>query len=167
MPKMPLTDPAYWMLAEGMHDASKRSKPTVYRKGCYICDDNEYSLMGLPLCTACLACGGHVAADDDVCDDCRANQRDLHEAREKARAAKANDPKDPVNLAFLSPDLVAVATSGLIDNVSAIVLGSDDDVDLALVREINGVRLGHEDTCPDDDAMDEMAAYYAEEDRRG
>jgi hypothetical protein len=40
------------------------------RTGCYICDDPEYALMGLPLCYPCPACGGHIPADDCVCDDC-------------------------------------------------------------------------------------------------
>lgn len=26
--------------------------------------------MGLPLCYPCVKCGGHVAADDTVCDVC-------------------------------------------------------------------------------------------------
>lgn len=34
-------DPAYWMIEEGIADPSKRSTPTVYRNGCYICDDPE------------------------------------------------------------------------------------------------------------------------------
>jgi hypothetical protein len=63
-------DPAYWMLEQGRNDPSKRSTTTVYRDGCYICEDPEFSLMGLPLCFPCHKCGGHVAADDTVCDDC-------------------------------------------------------------------------------------------------
>lgn len=65
------SDPAYWMLQEGLHDPSKRSKQEApYRSRCYICRDPEFSLMGMPLCFACYVCGGHVAADDSVCDDC-------------------------------------------------------------------------------------------------
>jgi hypothetical protein len=68
------TDPAYCLLAEGLKDRTKRSKPTVYKVGCYICEDPEFSLMGLPLCYPCKSCGGHVAADDSVCDDCGKDQ---------------------------------------------------------------------------------------------
>ena len=70
MTKMPENDPAYWMLDEGLKDTSKQTRPTVYSNKCYICCDPEYAIMGLPLCTACDKCGGHVAADDSVCDDC-------------------------------------------------------------------------------------------------
>jgi hypothetical protein len=42
----------------------------LYRDYCYICRDPEYAAMGLPLCRRCGECGGHVAADDCVCDDC-------------------------------------------------------------------------------------------------
>lgn len=52
------------------------STPTVYRRGCYICEDPEFAQMGLPLCRACSACGGHVAADDSVCDDCGVDEFD-------------------------------------------------------------------------------------------
>ena len=67
---MRTNDPAYWMLEQGREDPSKRSQPTVYRGGCYICRDEEFALMGLPLCWACYVCGGHVAADDTRCDEC-------------------------------------------------------------------------------------------------
>lgn len=63
-------DPAYWMLEQGRADPSKRSTTTVFSADCYICLDEEFSLMGLPLCYPCPKCGGHVAADDTVCDDC-------------------------------------------------------------------------------------------------
>lgn len=63
-------DPTYWMLEQGYKDKSKRSVPTVHLKGCYICEDPEFALMGLPLCRPCAGCGGHVAADDSVCDSC-------------------------------------------------------------------------------------------------
>jgi len=58
-------DPCYHMLLSG-----PITTPVIYREGCYICEDLEFSQMGLPLCTKCLACDGHVAADHDVCDDC-------------------------------------------------------------------------------------------------
>lgn len=63
-------DPAYWMLEQGRNDPSKRSTTTVHRDGCYICEDPEFSLMGLPLCWPCEKCGGHVPADDTRCDVC-------------------------------------------------------------------------------------------------
>lgn len=71
-----LNDPAHWMLEQGLKDLSKRSKPTVFLKGCYICEDKEFALMGLPLCYPCKFCGGHVAADDCVCHDCKKDQQD-------------------------------------------------------------------------------------------
>lgn len=58
-------DPSAWML----HD-NFTTTPVVYRAGCYICDDPEFAQMGLPLCSKCTVCGGHVPADDSVCDDC-------------------------------------------------------------------------------------------------
>lgn len=60
-------DPAYALLLD---DFTTTPDPLIQRAGCYICDDPEYALMGLPLCYACPACGGHIAADDCVCDDC-------------------------------------------------------------------------------------------------
>jgi hypothetical protein len=58
-------DPAYWMLFDGF-----TTTPAVHRKGCYICEDPEFARMGLPLCRKCPECGGHIAADDYVCDAC-------------------------------------------------------------------------------------------------
>lgn len=63
-------DPAYWMLERGLKDAAMCSRTTVFKAGCYICEDPEFSLMGLPLCYPCPKCGGHIAADESVCDDC-------------------------------------------------------------------------------------------------
>lgn len=65
------TDPAYWMLLDG-----HRTSPKVFKAGCYICEDLEFALMGMPLCYRCLFCNGHVAADDTVCDDCGKDQED-------------------------------------------------------------------------------------------
>lgn len=62
-------DPAYWMLEQGLKDPSKRSTTTVYKAGCYICEDPEFALMGLPLCYPCRDCGAHVAADESVCEN--------------------------------------------------------------------------------------------------
>jgi hypothetical protein len=58
-------DPAYALLQDDY-----TSTPVVHRRGCYICEDPEFAQMGLPLCRKCPSCGGHVAADDTVCDDC-------------------------------------------------------------------------------------------------
>ena len=73
----PLTpdDPCYFMLERGRKNPMERSASDVYREGCYICEDDEFSLMGLPLCYQCCKCGGHVAADDSRCDDCGADQQ--------------------------------------------------------------------------------------------
>ena len=76
MAKTSENDPAFWLLERGIKDPTQRSKPTVHKDGCYICDDPEYSLMGLPLCQPCSACvaagrgWGHVPADDSVCSEC-------------------------------------------------------------------------------------------------
>jgi hypothetical protein len=70
------SDPAYFLLEQGITDPSKRSVPTVSSPTCYICRDPEYALMGLPLCSPCSKCGGHVAADDSVCDACGYDQQD-------------------------------------------------------------------------------------------
>jgi len=64
-------DPAYWMLLDDF-----TSTPVVFRAGCYICEDPEFAQMGLPLCRRCPECmrqdrgEGHIAADDDRCDEC-------------------------------------------------------------------------------------------------
>lgn len=81
------SDPAYWMLEQGLRDPSKRSVPEAYRADCYICKDPEYALMGLPLCFRCAKCGGHVPADDSRCDDCGADQQDEAEFRRAQESA--------------------------------------------------------------------------------
>ena len=65
-------DPAYFMLYDDYVSEQK-----VYRDTCYICRDQEFARMGLPLCNSCCACtaklkgvAGHIAADDGQCDDC-------------------------------------------------------------------------------------------------
>ena len=70
-------DPAYFLLEQGRREAREtpdqfqhRSKPTIFRADCYICRDPEFALMGMPLCFPCHACGGHVPADEYICDDC-------------------------------------------------------------------------------------------------
>jgi hypothetical protein len=70
------SDPAYVLLEQGLKDPSARSTTTVFQQGCYICEDPEFSLMGLPLCYPCSKCGGHVAADDCTCDICHQDQRE-------------------------------------------------------------------------------------------
>lgn len=62
-------DPAYCLLTDDF-----KSTPTVYLRGCYICDDPEFAQMGLPLCYACRSCKGHVPADDTVCSACGLDQ---------------------------------------------------------------------------------------------
>jgi hypothetical protein len=57
-------DPAYALLQDGY-----TSTPTVFKEGCYICEDPEFAQMGLPLCKPCPICGAHVAADDIECDN--------------------------------------------------------------------------------------------------
>src|SRR5258706_3599650 len=88
---MKSNDPAYWML----ESPSIHSQPNVFMSGCYICEDPEFMMMGLPLCRECCICKrnkvnktetlpinpkapaydalgkyGHIAADDEVCDYC-------------------------------------------------------------------------------------------------
>jgi hypothetical protein len=64
MTQMKPSDPAYWMLLDGV-----TSTPTVCNNDCYICNDPEFAQMGLPLCYPCCFCGAHVPADDIVCDN--------------------------------------------------------------------------------------------------
>jgi len=97
--RMQRDDPAYWMLEKGRKEQQRNknkarftdpfdlppedkepeekwcTSTTVYNEHCYICRDPEYAQMGLPLCYPCNKCGGHVAADDCVCDDCGVDQR--------------------------------------------------------------------------------------------
>lgn len=70
MPATRPSDPAYILLLD-----EYVSVPRVHRDGCYICEDPEFSQMGLPLCQPCPRCQaggrvGHMAADDPECDDC-------------------------------------------------------------------------------------------------
>lgn len=75
MAKTQIDDPAYFLLEQGRKDPSKRSKTTVYKEQCYICEDPEFALMGLPLCYPCYKCNGHVPADDSICSDCKTDQQ--------------------------------------------------------------------------------------------
>lgn len=74
--QMKPSDPAYFMLSN-----SRTSTKTVHSDNCYICNDPEFAQMGLPLCTPCANCGGHVAADDTICDACGADQFELYERK--------------------------------------------------------------------------------------
>lgn len=68
------SDPAYFLLERGRRDPSFRTPTPIFKKGCYICEDPEFSMMGLPVCKPCPVlvdgqpCGAHWAADDSVCD---------------------------------------------------------------------------------------------------
>lgn len=62
-------DPAYWLLEEGLSGKREVKVSPVYNSYCYICNDPEFALMGLPLCYPCNQCGAHVPADDGVCDN--------------------------------------------------------------------------------------------------
>lgn len=73
-------DPAYWMLFDDFV-----SIPVVHKAGCFICEDPEFAQMGLPLCRKCPQCGGHIPADDCVCDDCGFDEYIQHFANEAER----------------------------------------------------------------------------------
>lgn len=64
-------DPALWMLFDGV-----KTTPIVHSEKCYICCDPDYARMGLPLCRKCPNCGGHIAADDSICDNCGYDEMD-------------------------------------------------------------------------------------------
>jgi hypothetical protein len=90
--QMKTSDPAYWMLKDG-----HTSTPQVYRDGCYICEDPEFAQMGLPLCRPCPQCMrnaenegqmGHIAADDEVCDDCGYNLAEEYEREQEQKEAQ-------------------------------------------------------------------------------
>jgi hypothetical protein len=78
--KMRPDDPAYWMLSDGVE-----TTPVVHNDTCYICRDPEFAQMGLPLCRKCPACGGHIAADDTVCDNCGLDDHHFWEAVREGR----------------------------------------------------------------------------------
>ncbi len=67
-------DPAYWMLNDGIE-----TTPEVYSESCYICRDSEFAQMGLPLCRKCAYCGGHIPADNTICDVCGGCDRTFYE----------------------------------------------------------------------------------------
>jgi len=54
-----------------------RAEPGACSSTCYICQDPDFAARGLPLCRACPACGGHVAADMSVCDGCGLDDSDF------------------------------------------------------------------------------------------
>jgi hypothetical protein len=76
MPMKP-SDPAFWMLFDDV-----TTTPVVYSPDCYICNDPEFAQMGLPLCRMCLYCGGHIAADDSICDDCGRDEMEYYYAEQ-------------------------------------------------------------------------------------
>jgi hypothetical protein len=49
-------DPAYWMLDQGLRDKSKRSTTTVFKVGCYICEDPVMSVERIKLYDFRLVC---------------------------------------------------------------------------------------------------------------
>lgn len=70
---LPPNDPARQLLRYNKSGKRvNRSEPnmSIYREDCYICKDPEFAQLGMPLCRPCSVCGGHVATDDCVCDDC-------------------------------------------------------------------------------------------------
>lgn len=82
---MPVTvtqpnDPARALLLDG--HTSTTDAPAS--KKCYICNDPEFSRMGLPLCRKCPACGGHIAADDAVCDVCGLDDSAFYQVESEA-----------------------------------------------------------------------------------
>ena len=60
---MPSDDSAQFLI-----DMPYHSTPTIYSDSCYICNDPEFAMMGMPLCFACPECNGHIAADDPDCE---------------------------------------------------------------------------------------------------
>jgi hypothetical protein len=80
--KMTPADPAWWMMED---DFTSTPVKGLYRDNCYICRDPEFAQMGLPLCYACTECGGHVAADDTVCDDCSVDAQEIYYAAMKKK----------------------------------------------------------------------------------
>jgi hypothetical protein len=60
------SDPAFWMLLDG-----HTSTPVVYLEGCYICEDDEFAQMGMPLCMPCPACVRNL----EICPHCKGTGR--------------------------------------------------------------------------------------------
>lgn len=90
MAKMQPDDPAFWMLNDGYQSIQRGPK----NKHCYICNDGEYSRMGLPLCYSCWICGAHVPADDEVCDNGHYQPSDPLEEYAMRRKYGMEIPKD-------------------------------------------------------------------------
>jgi hypothetical protein len=85
---LPDDDPAMHLLL----DEYVSAVADVHRDSCYICRDPEFAQMGMPLCRPCPECGGHVPADDSVCDDCG-----------------HDDTPEPPDVPAICPDFVASA----------------------------------------------------------
>jgi hypothetical protein len=104
------------MLEQGLKDPSKRTVSTVYNSECYICQDPEFALMGLPLCYPCNFCGGHVPADDTVCTDCKKDNDKLW------GVSPTGEPPEEVetieqNPAVIEPGVDVTADSAQFDKV--------------------------------------------------
>jgi hypothetical protein len=84
------SDPAYWMLEEGLSGMRAIKKSEVYNSDCYICNDPEFALMGLPLCYPCVICGTHTPADDCVCDNGH-DQMEYWEQQQEKREEEQNE----------------------------------------------------------------------------
>ena len=78
-------DPAQVLLQDP--NVFSTPNPDIFRDTCYICLDPEFAAMGLPLCYPCSACGGHVAADDTICDDCGKDAQELFQEQAEAECA--------------------------------------------------------------------------------
>ena len=62
-----------------------QAKPAVYSDTCYICRDPDYARYELPLCRACPFCGGHIAADNNICNECGRDEWELWDGEIAAR----------------------------------------------------------------------------------
>jgi len=102
-------DPAYALLLD---DYTSTPNPDIYRDWCYICLDPEFAQMGLSLCKPCMACGGHVAADDTRCDDCGADQEELYWRQCEAECA-ANGHQWEIVPGYELYDFVRIDSRGL------------------------------------------------------
>jgi hypothetical protein len=76
-------DPAYTALLMNPNVPTTPSNG-VYNDKCYICLDPEFAKMGLPLCYPCAVCGGHVPADDTVCESCETDQEEIYQQQREA-----------------------------------------------------------------------------------
>lgn len=88
-------DPAEWMLYDEF-----TTTPVVHQVGCYICEDDEFARMGLPLCRKCRKCqeagrgDGHIAADDSACDVCGWDEMEYWDSDEGRRERGLTDREE-------------------------------------------------------------------------